>query len=102
MNIYELLRDYIQRWNVPTRFGLNKLHELFTNERRTANVKAKILRCAASEGLALYSLIAQWIVDIAQPDGYCPLECTAFFYHCVILLIALSDSVRLVWLLLNF
>jgi len=85
-NVYEHLRDYIRLFNLPKRLKMTgeKLSELFTNAKRSANVKAGSFKCSASEGLSLYLIICHWALTIL-PEDTCPAERKAFVALCDII-----------------
>ena len=66
-NIYSLLRGYISLWVWPKRLKQTKLHDLFTDARRSGNVDAGKFRCDASEGLSLYLVIARFLTVVVLP-----------------------------------
>ena len=83
-NVYANLKGYISQWKWPKRFKVDKLAELFTDAKRNANAKAKIFKCAASEGLSLYLVISHWALHVL-PEDTCPAERQAFIALCDII-----------------
>ena len=82
-NVYASLRGYVARYNWPKRWNTEgqKLALLFTDAKRTSNVKAKSFKCSASDGLSLYLLIAHWAAAVL-PAETCPAERLAFIALC--------------------
>ena len=76
-NIYTLLYGYIAQWVWPKRVGGMKLHELFTDPKRTANAKVCHFKCSASEGLPVYAVCAHFLVTIVQRAGKCVVQIEA-------------------------
>ena len=81
-NIYTLLYGYIAQWVWPKRVGGMKLHELFTETKRTANAKVGHFKCSASEGLSLYAVCAHFFATVVQRAGKCVVEIEAHSALC--------------------
>ena len=56
---YNKLHDYIQLWKWPRRLG-NSAKHVFDAKHETSSRKAKSLKCSASEGLAVFLVIAHY------------------------------------------
>ena len=80
-NVYASLKGYVSRWFWPTRFKQARIDELFSNSKRSGNVKASSFRCSASEGLSLYAAIAHWALAVLPADT-CPAEREAYTALC--------------------
>ena len=88
LNIYEQLRQYVALWVQPKMFANRSLPEVFSKERFESKKKAKHFKCTASEGVALYSIVANFLVAVVLPSGGCLAETKAF--------LAMSDLLDMV------
>ena len=85
LDMYALLLTFVQNWNVPKK---EKLASLFNQKRKQANAKATTFKCTASEGLALYPILAYWAHTMILPQQLCKQQCHAF--------LALADLLDLI------
>ena len=83
-NVYASLRTYISQWNWPQRLKMKELAKLFSDAKRTANVRAGTFKCAASEGLSLFLVISHWALAILPADT-CPAERQSYLALCDII-----------------
>jgi hypothetical protein len=77
-NIYSTLQDYIALWRFPAKVVNSSLKDLFAKKRKDSNNKAGTFKCSASEGLAVYPVLAFFVQAVVQPSGLCLKECKAF------------------------
>jgi hypothetical protein len=78
LKMYEQLHAYVALWVQPKMFANRSLPEVFSKKRFESNKKAKHFKCTASEGVALYSIIANFLVAVVIPSGRCLAEIKAF------------------------
>ena len=64
----ENIRTYIDAWQLPKRLGskAGKLADNFTKDRWAGSNEAKHLKCSASQGLTIMSILACFIVAILE------------------------------------
>jgi hypothetical protein len=77
-NVYDLLYHYVGEWVLPARVGSPTLKEMFSKKRSVASRKAKHLKCTASEGLSVYSMMAYFFRTVLLRAGRCVAAATAF------------------------
>jgi len=86
--VWSMIGEYLALWTWPGGVKGSTLGNAFSPNRAEASRKAKHLKCTASEGLSMYSLIAFFMSTVVAPTGLCPLALAAYF--------ALADVIDLV------
>ena len=78
-DIYQMLEQYVAMWTLEKRFGTSTaLANMFAKKRETADEKAKMFKCQASDALSVYSIIAFYLVNVIMPAGIAIAECSTF------------------------
>ena len=86
-DVWDSLDGYMQLWTWPSRVHSNSMKSVFSQQRATSSRKAKNFKCAASEGLSMYPVLAFFVQTVLLPAGRRIHECKAF--------IALADMIDL-------
>jgi hypothetical protein len=86
-SIWANIEGYLKLYTWPARVANANLSDVFGAKRKTSSRKAKFLKCTASEGLSLYSVLAFYVQKILLPLGLAADACKAF--------LALADCIEL-------
>ena len=88
-DIWSHVERYIHDWIWPGLTSVSKaLAECFSAKRGKSSRKAKSFKASASDGLALYPVLALFVSNVLMRDGAnspCRLECLAFLALCDVL-----------------
>jgi hypothetical protein len=77
-NIWDTLFNYVGTWTFPFRVHSNALQDVFCKKRMTSSRKAKHLKCTASDGLSVYTLVAYFLQSVVMKAGRCIAQCKVF------------------------
>ena len=94
-DVYSRFEHYIATWVLPRRLGSSKqLSSMFSKKRETADEKAKVFKCQASDGLTAIAVIAVYVQKVFMKAGLAIAECTAFLHlaNIVDLLVAVPSG----------
>ena len=74
--VQEQLQDYMKAWNYPKRYSTSGLSHVFAMKKGQDGVKR--IKCTASEGLGVFSVLAFWVQAVLLPSEACVPEAMAF------------------------
>lgn len=80
--MYNGMQSFLEGWLLPKNkiANLALLVSLFNPKRKEANKTANTFKCTASEGLAVYPLLALYVQEKLLPKNVCTLACNAFLF----------------------
>lgn len=90
-NIWDTLYGYVSLWTWPSRLHGSSFKNIFSPKRMASSRKAKFFKCAASEGLSIYTVLAFFVQTVIMASGTCVSECKAF--------VALADVIDILVLI---
>jgi hypothetical protein len=82
LNAWSLLQEFIAMWVLPASANMNRLAELFSPAKVAGYKRKKKFVCSASEALALYPIVAYFVMFIPKARGICVPQCDAFLAMC--------------------
>ena len=77
LDFYSKCFEYFQAWKLP-KVRSEKLSNMFSSKRKTANKEAGTFKATASEGLSLCSIFSFMLVQVILPLNVCVQELNAY------------------------
>ena len=82
---WTMFQRYLSLWILPFAANMKHLPELFSAKRVTSYKEARKFKCQASEVLAVYPILAQFVQTSPMKRGFCIPQCEAFLSMCLVL-----------------
>ena len=77
-NVWSALHDYLSTWRFPTQSGRQSLRRLFCPKQLQSYRRASVFKCSASEGLAIYLILGEFLNRTVMRAGQLQAVCDAY------------------------